>query len=70
MIQKLVKKEKELGPEFISPPPFDMEKSFNDSYNNVPIIIILSPGADPMSDLQKLAKAKNARVHNISLGQG
>jgi hypothetical protein len=31
MIQKLVKKEKELGPEFISPPPFDMEKSFGDS---------------------------------------
>jgi len=47
-----------------------MEKSFSDSQNNVPIIIVLSPGADPMQELQKLAKAKNAKVVGISLGQG
>ena len=70
MIQKLVKKEKELGAQFISPPPFDLEKSYLDSRNNMPVIIILSPGADPMSNIQVLAKTKNARVHNISLGQG
>jgi dynein heavy chain len=51
VIQKLIKKEKELGPEYIMPPPFDMEKSYNDSYNNIPVIIILSPGADPMNEL-------------------
>jgi len=32
-----------------------MEKSYEDSNNKVPIIIVLSPGADPMSELQKLA---------------
>jgi dynein heavy chain len=68
VIQKLIKKEKELGKDYIVPPPFDMEKSFNDSYNNVPIIIVLSPGADPMGELQKLAKTKNAKVVGISLG--
>jgi hypothetical protein len=31
VIQKLIKKEKELGKEYIVPPPFDMEKSYNDS---------------------------------------
>lgn len=70
VIQKLIKKEKELGKEYIVPPPFDMEKTLNDSQNNVPIIIVLSAGADPMGELQKLAKTKNAKVTGISLGQG
>jgi dynein heavy chain, axonemal len=60
VIQKLIKKEKELGAEYITPPPFEMEKTYADSANNVPIIIVLSPGADPMAELQKLGKAKNA----------
>lgn len=51
----MIKKEKELGGPFIIPPPFDMEKSFSDSSNKVPIIIVLSAGADPMSELMKLA---------------
>lgn len=36
--------------------------------NNVPIIIVLSPGADPMSEMEKLAKVKNAHIRGISLG--
>lgn len=51
----MVKKEKELGPAFIVPPSFDLEASFSDSSNKVPIIIVLSAGADPMSELMKLA---------------
>jgi len=51
----MIKKEKELGPSYIIPPSFDMEKSFSDSSNKVPIIIVLSAGADPMSELMKLA---------------
>lgn len=56
IIQKLVKKEKELGPAFVVPPPFDMDQSFSDSTNKSPIIIVLSAGADPMGELQKLAE--------------
>jgi dynein heavy chain len=40
-----------MGPAFIIPPPFDMEKSYEDSTNKVPIIIVLSAGADPMAEL-------------------
>jgi len=51
VIQKMISEEKELGSSFIIPPPFDMEKSFSDSSNKVPVIIVLSAGADPMSEL-------------------
>jgi len=59
-----------MGPAYIIPPPFDMEKSFEDSNNKVPIIIVLSAGADPMAELQKLAAVMGAKVNAISLGQG
>jgi len=36
-----------------------MSKSFSDSLNNIPIIIVLSPGADPMGELLKLAALEN-----------
>ena len=62
VIQKIIKKHKELGPSFIIPPPFDMAASFSDSSNKVPIIIVLSSGADPMAELQKLAASQNARI--------
>ena len=45
-----------------------MAKSFGDSLNSVPIIIVLSPGADPMGELQKLAAIENQRIIAVSLG--
>lgn len=68
IIQKLIKKEKELGPAYIIPPPFDMDKSFSDSTNKTPIIIVLSAGADPMGELQKLGEVYKARISSVSLG--
>ena len=70
VIQKMIKKHKELGPSYIIPPPFDMAASFADSSNKVPVIIVLSSGADPMAELEKLAATQNARISSISLGQG
>jgi dynein heavy chain len=68
VIQKLIKKEKELGPAYIVPPPFDMEKSFSDSTNKTPIIIVLSAGADPMGELLKLGDVYKQRIQSVSLG--
>jgi dynein heavy chain len=64
----LIKKEQELGKAFVTPPPFNLAKSFSDSTNKTPIIFVLSPGADPMSELQKLAEQKKIRWKSLSLG--
>ena len=69
-IEKLIVEE--LSSDFISPPPFDLELSFKDSENNVPIIFVLSPGVDPISEVEKLAAKMSMkhRMEAISLGDG
>jgi dynein heavy chain, axonemal len=64
---------KNLGQKFIEPPPFDLAKSYADSNCTIPLVFILSPGADPMSALLKFAGDKGYegnRFNAISLGQG
>jgi len=62
----------EIGQKFVEPPTFDIAKSFADSVNTTPLIFILSPGTDPVSDVitfaEKMGVAK--RFESISLGQG
>ena len=61
-----------LGKKFLKPPTFNLEESFNDSKKDTPIIFVLSPGADPLAELAKLAK-KLGFAHKsktLSLGQG
>ncbi|TRZ01398.1 hypothetical protein DNTS_018422, partial [Danionella cerebrum] len=62
-----------LGKIFVEPPPFDLSKSYNDSNCTIPLVFVLSPGADPMASLLKFANDKNmggAQFKSISLGQG
>lgn len=55
MIQKIVKKQKELGKNYLTPPQSDLAALYADSRNNAPIIIVISPGADPMTEIDKLS---------------
>ncbi|VVC38423.1 Dynein heavy chain, coiled coil stalk,P-loop containing nucleoside triphosphate hydrolase,Dynein heavy [Cinara cedri] len=70
VILKLIKTE--LGERFINPPPFDIKKSYNDSFCLSPLIFILSPGADPMANLLQFAEKMGLddTLQSVSLGQG
>lgn len=64
--------ERVMGTTFISPPPFDISKSFEDSNCLTPLIFILSPGVDPMQSILSFAeKLKfDETFQYVSLGQG
>lgn len=61
-----------MGSEYVTPPPFDLAKSYVDSNHLCPLVFILSPGSDPMMPLTKFAERKGymAKFQSISLGQG
>lgn len=61
-----------LGPSFLEPPPSNLEKVYNDSHSCMPLIFVLSSGADPMAELIRLAQKldMNERKVAVSLGQG
>lgn len=64
--------ERQMGTKFVSPPPFDINKSFEDSNCLTPLIFILSPGVDPMQTIVSFAeKLKfDETFQSVSLGQG
>lgn len=59
----------EQGEEYLSPPLFDIERSFEDSSPATPLIFVL-PGADPLQALTLFAKSKkkSETLKTISLG--
>ncbi|KAG7228180.1 hypothetical protein INR49_013343 [Caranx melampygus] len=62
-----------LGKKFVQPPSFDLHKSYLDSNSTIPLVFVLSPGADPMASLLKFASDKKmggTKFQSISLGQG
>lgn len=59
-----------LGDYFITPPAFDLGIIFKDSAPSIPLVFVLSPGADPLNALEKYAETKKKAVMKVSLGQG
>lgn len=43
--------QEKLGPEFVNPPAYDLEELYKSSNKTTPVIFIMSPGTDPLSNL-------------------
>lgn len=62
-----------MGEKYVQPPVINFKKIFEDSDSVTPMIFILSPGADPASDILKLSKEldiSKSHFKSVSLGQG
>ncbi|CAL8466541.1 g6077 [Coccomyxa elongata] len=59
-----------LGQRFVDSVPLNMERAWAESAPNVPVICLLSPGADPTKLIEDLAKRKKIRTLGVSMGQG
>ena len=62
--------EKAMGTYFIKPNIYSLEEVFLESKSSIPIILILTPGNDPMEQIRKFAEDKNRLPLPISLGKG
>ncbi|KAJ1529252.1 hypothetical protein ONE63_006052 [Megalurothrips usitatus] len=67
--------EEKLGSKFIESRSVSFEKSFEESSPTTPVFFILSPGVDPLKDVEKLGRkmgftSDKHNFHNVSLGQG
>eukprot|EP00767_Chilomastix_cuspidata_P004259 gnl/Chilomastix_cuspidata/4391.p1 GENE.gnl/Chilomastix_cuspidata/4391~~gnl/Chilomastix_cuspidata/4391.p1 ORF type:complete len:5137 (+),score=567.95 gnl/Chilomastix_cuspidata/4391:1094-15412(+) len=62
-----------MGPRYVQPPILDYEKLYFQSTAENPIVFILSPGADPTTDIFKLGEKMGFtgnKLKFLSLGQG
>lgn len=61
---------KTLGTKFTDPQSNQMEDIWSDANKFTPVILLLTPGADPTTALQDLAKKKGAKIFSVSMGEG
>ena len=67
--------EEKLGSKYVEGRAIEFGKSFEESGPSTPIFFILSPGVDPLKDVEALGRklnytSDNQNFHNVSLGQG
>lgn len=61
---------KSLGKKFTDPESIQFEDVWRDANRYTPVILLLTPGADPTQTLQDLAKKKGAKIFSVSMGEG
>ncbi|XP_068082615.1 dynein beta chain, ciliary-like [Anabrus simplex] len=67
--------EDHLGPKYVEGRAVEFSKSFEESSPSTPIFFILSPGVNPLKDVENLGfklgyTIDAGNLHNVSLGQG
>ncbi|XP_041920571.1 cytoplasmic dynein 2 heavy chain 1 [Alosa sapidissima] len=61
-----------LGMRELSPPPLNLKRLYSETLEIEPVLIIISPGADPSQELLELASETVGRenYHEVAMGQG
>ena len=67
--------EEKLGTKYVEKTAIPFEVSYQESGPATPVFFVLSPGVDPLKDVEALGKklgfaTDNQNFHNVSLGQG
>ncbi|XP_068180103.1 dynein axonemal heavy chain 11 [Antennarius striatus] len=67
--------EETIGAKYVLAAKVEFDKLYEDSDPSTPVFFILSPGVDPLKDVEKLGRKlgfsiDQGTLHNISLGQG
>lgn len=67
--------EEKLGKQFVENRAVPFTKSYEETNTSTPVFFILSPGVDPIKDVEAMGKKlgftmNQKTFHNISLGQG
>uniref|UniRef100_A0A3Q3AWS9 Dynein axonemal heavy chain 11 n=1 Tax=Kryptolebias marmoratus TaxID=37003 RepID=A0A3Q3AWS9_KRYMA len=66
--------EESLGTKYVETVRLEFDKLYEDSGPSTPMFFILSPGVNPLQDVEKLLKLgfsiDQGTLHNVSLGQG
>ena len=67
--------EEKLGAKYVKNRTMEFAKSFEEASPSTSIFFILSPGVNPLKDVEQLGKQlgyteDNGNFHNVSLGQG
>ncbi|XP_073341249.1 dynein axonemal heavy chain 11 isoform X2 [Pagrus major] len=67
--------EESMGAKYVEAARLEFDKLYEDSGSSTPVFFILSPGVDPLKDVEKLGlklgfSIEQGTLHNVSLGQG
>ncbi|NXX48555.1 DYH17 protein, partial [Tricholaema leucomelas] len=67
--------EEKMGSKYVEGKSVELLKAYKESSLSTPLFFILSPGVDPLKDVEALGQKlnftiDNGRIHNVSLGQG
>ena len=67
--------EEKLGRKYVENRAVEFSRSYEETTPSTPVFFILSPGVDPLKDVEKVGRTlgftmDNKNFHNISLGQG
>ena len=69
-IRQFIRNVANIGPRYVDPVSDTIESIFDGMVAQVPVIFLLSVGADPTEAIEALAKRKKTTVESISMGEG